>query len=228
MRKRKQKKRQGFKLQREKKRVAVLTPCADLVHTEYAMSLLGMFQATNMEQPSVLESVHMKALGTSILPKGRQDLADSALAAGCTHVLWIDSDMKFPADTLLRLLRYDEPIVGINSMARRPPYMTHATYEDGTCVPTVKDSSGLEKVGRCGFGLLWVDVRVFAEMERPFFNFHFDTERGQWEGEDYYFLAKAKALGFDVHIDHDLTKDVLHIGTFGYHPLLADYFKGET
>ena len=219
MRKRKQSRK--FQIRRESKRVAILTPCNDLVTAEYAMSLVGMMQHTAESKTNGLEFVTVKALGTSVLPKGRQTLCDAALNDNVTHVLWIDSDMKFPADMLIRCLRYAEPIVGINAMMRRPPYLNCAQYENGQPVVTSEDSAGLEKVARAGFGVLWVSAQVMREMERPFFQFEYGAD-GKWYGEDYYFTAKAKALGFDCHIDHDLSKQITHIGSFGYNPLLAD------
>ena len=44
-----------------------------------------------------------------------------ALAVDATHILWLDSDMRFPADTLGRLLARNRDIVGANYCARRFP-----------------------------------------------------------------------------------------------------------
>lgn len=228
MRKRKNR-RNKFTMKRERKSVVMLTPCEDSVMAQFAISMTNLFIHTRSVSPNGMESLCWKALGTSILPKGRQDLADAALEDGATHLLWIDSDMKFPADMVLRFLRYDEPIVGINAMARRPPYHNCAQRSDGTGLTTTRESTGLEKVERCGLGVLWVAAKVFAEMERPFFDFVYepDAPPGQrWLGEDFYFFQKAHALGFDVCIDHDLSKEVLHMGAFGFNPMLAPMLLG--
>ena len=34
--------------------------------------------------------------------------------------------------------------------------------------------------------------------------------------EDCYFCLRAGAHGFDVWIDHDLSQEIKHVGTFGY------------
>jgi len=201
--------------------VNILTPCGDEVKTQYAMSLVAMTQHTSQARPRGLAGVAVKALGVSILPKGRQTLIDSALEGDATHVMWIDSDMAFPADTLIRLMNHDKPIVGVNYMARRPPYMMTTQDVEGQQVATNNESQGLQRVGRMGFGLLWIDLRVFAQMKRPFFPFDYDYATNSFTGEDYAFFAQTEALGFESFVDHDLSKEVLHIGNFGYSPLLS-------
>lgn len=220
--KRKPRPNRGFKIQRERRRVSILTPCDDTVKTFYATSLLQMMQVTIMAQPESLEGVNAICSGSSILPESRQKLADQALEAGATHLLWIDSDMKFPPDTLLRFLKRDEKIIGINAVSRRPPYVPCAQMTDGSYVITNKESSGLEKVGRMGFGVLWVAAEVFKEMTKPYFAFDYMHDKQTFRGEDYFFFHKTRQLGFEAYVDHDLSKEVLHLGTFGFHPLLLN------
>jgi hypothetical protein len=157
-------------------------------------------------------------LGTTILPQGRQTLAETALALGggsVTHLLWIDSDMSFPPDTLIRMLSREEKMVGANYPTRRPPHKPTAQRDD-THVRTTPDSSGLEKVDRMGFGLFWMAREVMADMEKPFFDFQYRGAGLDWTSDDTYFFAKARALGFQAYVDHDLSKEVLHVGSYGF------------
>jgi len=197
----------------------VLVPCDETVKTPFAASLAVMLDRTYREPPASLGGLHIHMLGTTILPQGRQTLAENALKAGygaITHLLWIDSDMKFPPDTLLRMLRRDEKLVGANYPTRRPPHKPTARHGDGSPVRTTPDSSGLEKVDRMGFGLLWMAREVIAGMERPFFDYQYRGPELDWTGEDSYFFAKARALGFEAYVDHDLSKEVLHVGSHGF------------
>ena len=219
MRMRRKIKKPGFKMHREKKRVAILTPCNDMIHAEFALALIAMIQYTHNANPENLESLSVLAIGTSVLPKGRQDLTEQALANGATHILWIDSDMSFPKDTLLNFLRRDEKIIGANCLARRPPYSTTCRYADRTGVETTSDSTGLEKIASVGFGVLWVATEVFERMERPFYNFSYFQDTQSWAGEDFNFMSKVRALGYEVYCDHDLSKGVYHIGSFRFNPL---------
>ena len=43
---------------------------------------------------------------------GRNSTVEIALQQGCDYIMWIDSDMKMPPDTLLKLLRHQTDIVG--------------------------------------------------------------------------------------------------------------------
>jgi hypothetical protein len=61
-------------------------------------------------------------------------------------------------------------------------------------------------------------------MEPPWFHVPWDAEKMRYEcGEDVYFCKKATAAGFEILLDHDLSKDVYHIGNmeFGYMESLA-------
>jgi hypothetical protein len=202
--------------------VAVLTPCGDRVETGYMMSMVKMLERIYAQPPQSLKGLYFNTLSSSILPQARQALADLALKAQATHLLWIDSDMSFPADMLLRFLKRDEKIIGINAVTRRPPHLPCAQYADGSFVRTITESTGLEKIARTGFGVLWVAAEVFAGMERPFFSFPFDSALDDFRGEDMYFFDHVQKSDFDVYVDHDLSKEVLHIGSYGFGPLLLE------
>ncbi len=197
----------------------VLVPCDETVKTPFAASLVTMLDRTYRNPPASLGGLYINMLGTTILPQGRQTLAEHALRlydSTITHLLWIDSDMKFPHDTLMRMLRRDEKLVGANYPTRRPPHKPTAHYDDGSPVHTTPDSSGLERVDRMGFGLLWMAREVIAEMEPPFFDYQYRGPGLDWGGEDSYFFAKAQALGFEAYVDHDLSKEVQHVGNHGF------------
>lgn len=48
----------------------------------------------------------------TIIQNQRADLCLDAMREGCTHILFIDSDMTFPQDLVGRLLAHDKEIVG--------------------------------------------------------------------------------------------------------------------
>ena len=219
--KRARRNRRKLKMQVEDKTVCILVPCDDNVKTEFAFSLVEMVRHTLM-QPENLAGISVQAFGSTILPFSRQQLAMHALEQKATHTLWIDSDMKFPKDMLLRFLRRDEPIIGINAMSRRAPFRNTAQSAPGVPLSTTLHSSGLEKVHRMGFGVMWVATDVFRQMETPYFNFEYVAEQGVWRGEDFDFFENARALGYEFYVDHDLSKEVMHMGSFGYNPVMME------
>lgn len=135
-------------------------------------------------------------------------------------LLWIDTDMIFPAETLIRLLaeeplrRYrDMPdgwtghkdIVGANYRVRTPPYGFAAHYYDGgdshICEP------GLWPMKHLPTGLLLTRFDIYRKMPYPWFppgdEFH--------KRDDVAFCHQALELGYEIWCDHDLTFEVRHI-----------------
>jgi hypothetical protein len=218
-------KRKKIRQAPEGRRVVVCVPAGDLMHTECAISLARMVQHTLLEQPPRLEGLWVQAFSSSILPQGRQQLAETALERDATHVLFLDSDMGFPQDMLCHLLDADDPIIGINATARRPPHRNCAHVEYGVELETAPDSVGRVEVYRMGLGVAWVAAEVFRALEPPWFDFTWLPDLHCFQGEDHYFVEKAKAAGFKVVADQDLTKHVNHIGSFPYNPVAKTLAK---
>lgn len=155
----------------------------------------------------------------SIIHTARRDLVRMALGGDCTHILFLDSDMRFPRNTLVRLLAHGVPVVGANYPTRRHPPKPVTFRSDKTDkerVYTELDSTGLEEVDSTGFGVMLIDMDVFRNMSEPWFSFEWRTPQ-HMIGEDVFFSRKARAeLGVQTLIDHDLSLRVKHIGTFEY------------
>jgi hypothetical protein len=206
--------------QMEKRSVAVLIPCEDMLHTAHYVSMINMVQYTLMNLPPNLTQMVVQTYSSSILPWSRQSLAYGAVKMGATHTLWIDSDMMFPKDLVIHFCGMDEPIIGINAMNRRPPYRNLAQKSFNVPIATTPESTGLEEVYRFGFGVAWIATEVYKKMEEPWFDFQYIEEKKLYRGEDYYFYDKARDLGYKMLVDHDVSKQVWHIGTFGFNPML--------
>lgn len=132
-----------------------------------------------------------------------------AQSAKATHLLFIDSDMRFPDDTIDRLLAADEDIVAANCVMRTMQTLWVA-QKDGVSVSSV-GRSGLEAVDLTGCGAMLIKTSVFDKLPKPWFS-------TPWNGlthigEDVYFCQQARLAGFDVWIDHDLSQLVRHQGT---------------
>jgi hypothetical protein len=79
--------------------IGILVPTRDFVNSGFAFDLARMVGYTigTTENRVVIYT----SSGT-LLSSQRQDLARDAIDAGCTHTLWLDSDMRFPKDALIR------------------------------------------------------------------------------------------------------------------------------
>jgi hypothetical protein len=200
-------------------KVSVCMPCQDLVHTKFAHDLTRMVGSTvgtygNIEIQTLFDQ------GT-VISSQRNALVKHALAYGADWILWLDTDMRFPADTLIRLLSHNKPIVAANYATRRLPCTT-VTFRDPKLVDpkdrvyTEEHSTGLEPVGATGQGVMLVKASVYRDLVQPWHNFRWDEQAQDFSGEDVWFCRLARAKGYEVLIDHDLSKRVQHIGVFAY------------
>ena len=201
--------------------ILVCIPARDEVKTEFLMSLVTMMQHATIHPEGGLEDldgIGFNCIRGSILPSSRQSLAREALETGVSHTLWIDTDMAFPKDTIHRLVRADKDVIGINARGRRPPYPFLAEATATTRLETKKDSTGVVQVHRVGFGLVLIKSSVFRQMSEPYFAFEWLEDKSSFRGEDYYFCEKARTVGVEFWVDHDLSKQVAHVGDFAFMP----------
>jgi GT2 family glycosyltransferase len=205
----------------DSKTIGVLIPTRDFVNAGFAYDLARLVGYT------VGTSHHKVVLYTSsgtLLSAQRQDLAKSAIEAGCTHTMWLDSDMRFPKDTIIRLLKHDIGIVCANYAKRRFPTEPIAVRKNGKDedaktiqrVYTEDHSTGLVDVDYCGMGVMLVKAEVYKTMEYPWFAIPWVPNAQDYMGEDVWFCRRAAENGTKTYIDQDLSKEVHHIGSFEF------------
>ena len=90
--------------------IVIATPTRDQVYAGFSYDLVNLIK----QSP---DAVYTVSQGT-ILPNLRELLVKTSKDAGATHILFIDSDMRFPAYTLQLLLAHDLDIVGANCIQR--------------------------------------------------------------------------------------------------------------
>jgi hypothetical protein len=203
-------------------RVAICVPSQDLCAVGFAHDLARLAGFMGSTRPDV-QVLLFTSRGT-IIPQQRTELVKHALENEATHILWLDSDMRFPKEVLNRLLAHGESIVGANYSTRRPPITPTAAHPNNEHEYTTPESTGLVEVTRMGMGCMLVDMKVYRDMPAPWFALGFVPSVNDFVGEDVFFCQKAKSLGFPVLVDHDLSKDIVHLGEFPYqfmHTVLA-------
>lgn len=152
---------------------------------------------------------------SSMLVQSRHNLVKSAMKAGCTHILSLDSDMAFPKDIIQRMLVRDKDILAANCTTRVFPTEPVAYGFDGKKVDSRK-KHGLQRVRQAGLAVCMVKRNVFAKLRPPLFSMEWIPDMNMYSGEDVYFTQLAHASGFDVWIDHDLSKEIYHCGFYTY------------
>lgn len=197
--------------------IAVCVPARDMVHTGFTFDLVA---AVGHHVAATKDVVMPLFNYGTLLVDQRNTLVEEALESNATHILWIDSDMRFPREVIERLLERDLDIVAANCSRRRPPASFIALGYDPDKgfynVQTTPESTGVEPVVAVGFGVMMVKAEVFKAMPKPWHQLIWNEADQRFVGEDMEWCAKAKAHGFTVHIDHDLSKEILHTGTHDY------------
>lgn len=135
------------------------------------------------------------------LANNRNRLVASALDVGTEWVIFLDDDMLFPPDHLMRLLAHDEFIVASLYTQRSSPFGPIAfksyTRENGYVPVKLSEQpkEGLVPIVGAGTGGMLIRAEVFHAIEYPWFE---KTEIGS---EDLNFCQKALAAGFDLYLD---------------------------
>ncbi len=200
--------------------ILIAIPSGDTVKAGFAYSLaraMVHFASIPYDGEKQFDVTIVKS---SVLPEQRTILVGRAHEQGATHILWLDSDMKFPADTIARLLNHNKLIVGVNyatkEIASRPTAYRDDDEYTGP-VWTKEESAGLEQVRNMGMGVLLVDMKVFDAMELPYFEMKAaPPTKVKIIPEDLCFFLQAQELGIESWVDHDLSKQCAHIGDFEY------------
>ena len=60
-----------------------------------------------------------------------------------------------------------------------------------------------------------IDAEVIRGIEKPYFYFE-QLPNHKILGEDIYFCIKASDAGYRTYVDHDLSKEIKHIGSYQY------------
>ena len=70
--------------------IAVCTPARDQVHTNYTYCMVNMVAYHTL---NTSDAISLKLMQGTIIQNQRADLCLDAMREGCTHILFIDSDM---------------------------------------------------------------------------------------------------------------------------------------
>lgn len=177
----------------------IAVPCMDQVAAPFAQSLAAL----NKEG-----ECSVAFLIGSLIYESRNNLAKMAIKQDVDYVMWFDSDMTFPQDTLQIMLKHmqeGKDIVTGVYYRRRPPYTPvlfkklieegkQGAWEGYDDYP--KDS--IFEIAGCGFGCCCVKKDVLLDMA---LNYRTWFEPMLGFGEDLSFCIRAKELGYKVWCD---------------------------
>lgn len=210
-------------------RIGICIPSKNVWEPDFGLSLaMSMATLVNFMPDDIQVDLKPYIDINSILPKQRTKIVQRALDDGMTHLILLDDDMSFPLETLPQLLMHDKDIVAANYVTKQLPPVPVARDFDKKPVYTFEESTGLEKVGATGAGIMVIKTDVFRDIPQPWFAMPWCDKIQDIIGEDTFFLRKAKECGYDCYIDHDVSKTIKHIGRFSYgHEHRRGYFTSD-
>ena len=205
-------------------KILVAVPCMSMVHTKFLSSLLSLEAGEHEMRVATTEG--------TLIYNARHTLAQGALDLGCDRILWLDSDMKFEPDIMLRLSKdLDEGrefVSGLYFKRKLPTgpliYDDIVEHDDklvGFRVFQNYPRNRIFEIAGCGFGCVMMTTdfyrRVLDKYPKPFYPV-------AGAGEDLGFCYRAKELGETLYCDSriklghlgimEFTED--HLGDFMY------------
>lgn len=211
-----------------KKEVSIAIPIAQVVDGKTMQTILTLVNYASKN------GINIKDIGITervLIDDARNMLTETFLESDTEWILWLDSDMTFPRETLVSLFNVAEktgskmvtgiyyqrkglnyPVLwsrgdeleGGNKTGVMSPRAATNKYV-GTFIFPNKDKKEPFKVHAAGFGCVLIHRSVFEVLPRPWFQFI----KGVCS-EDFYFFINAQEAGYELWADPTL--DLGHIG----------------
>lgn len=142
---------------------------------------------------------------------GRNRGVMTALDAGASHLLFLDSDCIPPRDAILRLLSHNKPVISGIYYRRSPPHGVPVMLKGGTWYVNYP-KNGIFDVDLVGAGCLLLDLKFMKDFPpldpkigRHWFSWRVDQASvlppGEALSEDFSFCTAVRRLGEKVWID---------------------------
>jgi hypothetical protein len=180
-----------------------------------SLALMCSYFSTIRVFPDKSQRLVIATVESSMLCASRERLVTQSLRGKATHVLFLDSDMEFPMDTAHKLLRREKDFICAAYPTRSDPPLSVAIDLDERRVNPLK-KHGVQKIQHGGFGVCLINCEQIKKLRPPLFLMDWipgmDGAASGYCGEDVYFSQKMSEIGVDLWVDHDLSRDIGHVG----------------
>lgn len=198
-------------------KILIAVPCLEMVYVDFMTSML------ELQKP---EGTTYNIIRNSLIYDARNAIALNAINAGYDKIFWVDSDIRFPPDILIKFNNYiDSGMDYITSLCftRTKPYypciftdVVWQLQENSQVVAGAdryydypKDS--LFEVAGSGFGCVMTSVAMIKDVIENYGS-AFTPLLGM--GEDLAFCWKAKQLGHKMYCDSSIKCGHIGIKTY--------------
>ena len=195
-----------------------------MLYTEFWWTFSIMLGETLTQRPSnyvLLKPLYPSQAETEkrCITEIRNNLVEQALDEVCTKIIMLDTDQVYPADTIIKLLQHDKPIVAGQVHRRYPPFdpiMLRGELYKYVNVPYDEMYSGdLVEVDATGAACIAIETKIFLDVPYPWFEDIPKTEDHGPVGEDIYFCSKARNAGYQIFMDTSIEIGHLGLREFG-------------
>ena len=170
---------------------------SEMCHRKFMQSLLSLQYPANAE-------IDINIVSGYQLPFARNKIVQDALKKNCDYLFFIDADMVFPHDSLIKLLKHDVDIVNALAFRRIAPYYPCIFKWDAEkkCYETIDYSGnprGLLSVDATGMPCILINLDIFRKMTPPYYYY-----RDHLFSSDLTFCENVKKLGYSIWVDTSL------------------------
>jgi len=210
-------------------KIHFMTPCYGGQITEVCFS--SYLQWTILAMQNNLNFQVDTLSNESNVNRARNSCAAKFLAGDATHLMFVDADIQFRAEDIVKLVAHDKDIVGgIYPQKTLPPKMVVNTLDNG------RREGDLVEVGTLGTGFMLIKRTVFTQMieagaqkytdaiglssvendhQFDFFNCMIDSQ-GRYLTEDWSFCRRWRELGGQIWADTAVA--LAHVGYYRFQP----------
>lgn len=247
-------------------RLYIATPCYGcMMSTKFVLCLIAL--QAECTRRGIQCGVDLMG-NESLVPRARNVLAGRFRKSGATHLLFIDADIAFAPEAVMRLLDFGKDIVtGVyprkaydwkaiadklkdkDARIKEHVCMMGLDYNINIKEEMVRAEDGFVRVLDSATGFMMIKRDVIEAMAEKYadslscvndlpgakddpsyvheyvalFDCMIDPETRRYLSEDFSFVRRAQAMGYDVWAD--LASPLCHIGTYFYNGDIKQRFR---
>ena len=197
-------------------KILMASPAYDgKVHVPYAISLAMTCRL--LSGYGIQNDVRINISG-SLLAAERNRLVKTFLESDSTHMLCLDADLGWSAESVKKLIDYDEPFVaGVYPARKEHCFIFRPVLNEDSSIH--QSEKGLLEMEYIPAGFMMIKREVFEAIIAKFPELYFRPKKfdenqedghsffnteiweGEFWGEDYYFCRKAREAGYKIWVD---------------------------
>lgn len=191
-------------------RILIGLPTPETVSSNFSLKNLPEIIADAKQRYKDIELFVMYKTGV-MTSSNRNYIVSHALENNIDAILWLDTDMIYPADIVYALWEAQKDIIGSIYVKRSAPYdpVVYVKGDNPNKPYRVVDPyslKGITEVDGLGFGGLMIRMNVYREMaskniwHRYGEAFGFPFEQPKQESHDFIFCQDAQKLGYKIYV----------------------------